>query len=479
MTGCNPGKHGIFDFQGHDRQKRETYFVNATSLRVPTLWQILSEHGRRVAVVDLPVTYPPPPINGVLISGLMTPNRETIFTHPPALRNELKARLGYEWPLLHEEEERGSFQGDFAGFLEQMHLFISSRIEAMLHLLEKEAWDFTFLQFQCVDFLQHPFWKYLEATHPAFHLDRHQEVIRQFFIPLDEALGRLLTAARRSMGEETLMVVLSDHGFQRHCVRVELNHWLHQEGFLAPQIQARTLWMRWAETIRKLDVLELRKKLIHKSRQKAMARSLRKQCIDHERSLAYAISSFWGYLYLNPQASPRDLRRLEDKLREWRDPQDGTKIVKSIFRREQLYHGQALDRLPDLILEPAPGYTFSSKTYFRDGRLFSPVITDDFHVGTHEREGIFVVAGPEVRNAEPWLRAEADLQDMMPTLLHWMELPVPGYCDGQIRHEWFDHAEVLPRVVYDDSAREIAGEVRLSESEQSEIERRLKTLGYM
>lgn len=479
MTGCNPGKHGVFDFMAYDPHTHHTHFVNATSLRAPTLWQVLSELGKRVAVVDMPVTYPPPEINGVVVSGLMTPSRQSTFTYPANALAEIEQHLGCAWPLLKEEEERGGLHDDFDGFLKLMQRFLQSRTEAMLFLLKKEPWDFAFLQWQCVDFLQHPLWKFLEEKHPAFSRARYEQVVQQFFVPLDEALGRLVAAAKKQLGENTLFVIVSDHGFQRHTTRVELNHWLHAHGFLAPATHGRTSWMRWAEVIRKADVFHLRKRWLPKSRRNALGNKLRAQRIDHERSRFFAVSSFWGYIYLGAHATPYDVQALEAKLKAWRDPQTEQPVVKKIHRREDCFAGEALARLPQLIVEPMPGYTFSSKTYFNSGNVFLPVSEADFQQGTHAREGIFVLAGPEIERSALCAAPEAHLQDLMPTLLHWLGLPIPHYCDGRVREEWFTPAQREHEVVYANTKLELKEEVELNAAEQGEIEKHLQALGYL
>ena len=478
MTGCNPGRHGIFDFQGYDRSTHQAFYVNATSLRVPTLWEWLSRHGKRAAVVDLPVTYPPPAINGVVISGLMTPGREATFTHPAHLLQEVERHLGYEWPLLKEEDESGRAHADFTAFLQTMRRFLDSRVQTMLFLLQREKWDFAFLQLQCLDFLQHPLWKFLELSHPDFQSTRHQEVVRQFFAPLDEALGRLCEAATAAMGEGVLIAVLSDHGFQRHGKRAELNHWLQAHGFLAPAQSHRASWTRWAELIRKLDVFKWRSKLLQKSQRQALGNVLRAHRIDHQRSRFFAVSSFWGYLYSGPQTTEQDSIALEKQLLGWRDPENGQPVVRRVCQQRECYSGPALERLPDLIVEPMPGYTFSSKTYFNRGHLLTPVTKNDFHTGTHASEGIYLLAGSSVEASELSQGPEAHLQDMMPSLLHAMSLPVPAHCDGRVRLEWFDTA-ATQTVLFDEAEFEPGSEIRLSESEQQEVERRLKMLGYV
>ncbi len=480
MTGCNPGKHGIFDFQGYDRQREAPFIVNATNLRVPTLWQNLSDSGLRVAIVDLPMTYPPPRVNGALISGLLTPNRQANFTQPAGLRDEIERHLGYSWPLLQEEEDRGISYADFNSFLELMQRFVRSRGEAMLYLLRREAWDFAFIQFQSVDFLQHPFWKFLDPSHPAYSPAHYQKVAIDFYALLDEMLGKLLTAVDKSMGAATLRVVVSDHGFQRHRTRAELNHWLYENGFLVPQTSPRNSWRYWAEWIRQLDVLQLRKRLLGKTKRMALSRHLNQHGIDRRQSCAWAFSSFWGYLYFGPRITSHDKKRLENLLRAWRDPETGTPIVRCVYEAATIYHGAARDRMPDLIIEPTPGYTFASKTYFHSHKVLIPVEADDFHTGTHAREGIYVLAGPGVRKMKNGhLPPPASLQDMAPTFLHWLEQPIPAHMDGVVQTDWFE-AHIRDRVQPPASGSfAISAEQALSETEEQDIKARLHALGYL
>lgn len=80
-TGKNPGKHSVFDFIRPLGGQFD--LVNATSIKARTLWQILSDAGRRVGVVNVPVTYPPAPLNGFIVSGLPSPKTAEI-TYPLA-----------------------------------------------------------------------------------------------------------------------------------------------------------------------------------------------------------------------------------------------------------------------------------------------------------------------------------------------------------------------------------------------------------
>ena len=80
VTGVNPGKHGVFDFAMQRAGDYGITVVNSTSLRARPLWAILSEQGRRVGMVNVPVTYPPQPVNGVMVTCMLTPSLASRFT---------------------------------------------------------------------------------------------------------------------------------------------------------------------------------------------------------------------------------------------------------------------------------------------------------------------------------------------------------------------------------------------------------------
>ncbi len=96
FTGCNPGKTGIFDFQKTDPASGELLIETATHRRAQPIWMLLSDVGKRVAVMNVPMTYPPDPVRGEMISGFPFPSGDVNITYPPELQREaqgLPARL--------------------------------------------------------------------------------------------------------------------------------------------------------------------------------------------------------------------------------------------------------------------------------------------------------------------------------------------------------------------------------------------------
>jgi len=97
MTGKNPGKHGIFDFikiTGADMGRR---VISYNDIEERTLWSILSDAGKKVIVINFPITYPPPKVEGFLVSGMMTPLQANRFTYPASFQEEIKNRRLQLW----------------------------------------------------------------------------------------------------------------------------------------------------------------------------------------------------------------------------------------------------------------------------------------------------------------------------------------------------------------------------------------------
>ena len=87
MTGNNPSKHGVFGFTQFDPADNRVKLTNARDIKSKTLWQVLSEKGKRSIVVNLPYTTPPYPINGILVNGWDSPPRN--FTFPEDLTDKI------------------------------------------------------------------------------------------------------------------------------------------------------------------------------------------------------------------------------------------------------------------------------------------------------------------------------------------------------------------------------------------------------
>jgi len=225
VTGVNPGRHGIFDFTEVVPGECAIRFTNSSYRRAPALWNALSEQGKRCCVVSVPGTYPPEPVNGIMISGFDSPVATSVdasFVYPRELYPEVRG-----WRFA-DFQESDIGPGWHARALELLLAKIEDKERITLRLLDREPWDFFMAVFGESDTVSHHFWLFHDPQSPR-HRAGFETAIRQVYERLDETLGKVLERA----GTDTIVGVVSDHGFGGAGTGVvHLNNWLAERGHL-------------------------------------------------------------------------------------------------------------------------------------------------------------------------------------------------------------------------------------------------------
>ena len=135
---------------------------------------------------------------------------------------------------------------DEEAFLKQAYLIHEERERMFFDALEKTRRGVVVCVFDITDRLQHMFWRYLEADHPANSgkdVHRHRDAIRDLYKKMDDLVGRVL----ETLPEDTVLMVMSDHGFKSFKRGVNLNTWLHQNGYLA--VKDRPTGREWFQDV--------------------------------------------------------------------------------------------------------------------------------------------------------------------------------------------------------------------------------------
>lgn len=498
MTGKRPGKHGVYHFiklfdDGTPQAERE--LVNANSIKAPALWDILGHHDREVVVVNVPLTYPPRPVNGVMVTGLLTPRNASVFTYPPELSQQITEykfdldRFADKKPFVDDID--GEITAPTMQLVNEFSEMLEMRRGVTLSLMREQAWDFFMVVFMGTDRMGHYLWDYQAGTAPKDPASQELcNAVRDYYIRLDEIVGELVAEA----GAGTNTLIMSDHGMgPKHTRRLHINNWLREQGWLVNKQAQATLsnpdqWVTRLGLPRdKVGRLVTRMPGVGKSKLVKRAADASAAQIDTQNSTAYAIPIF-NHIFgirLNVPPQERDTRadELTHALKQITDPQTARQLVEEVIRGADYFQGPYTANIPDLVVFLNPDYGAG----FRLGRFSSHVteLQELVRQGKHRMEGIFIANGPSIQAiAEPL--SNLYIEDIAPTTLALMDLPVPDDMDGRVLTEVFTtnfRALYPPR--YDASPgfwrtdTQTDFDSGMSEEDEAEIRERLAALGYL
>jgi predicted AlkP superfamily phosphohydrolase/phosphomutase len=360
MTGKNPGEHGIFGFTDRKPGSWDLYFPNYAHLKEEPFWDRLGRQGKRCCVINVPGTYPARPLNGVLVSGFVAPSLERA-TYPREAFEYLNTS-GYRIDV-----DAAKARESLDLLLEDLHETTERRREAILHFLKTEQWDFFMGVFTGTDRLHHFLWKQYAEGDPVYA----REFIR-FYQRLDEIIGEITSG----LGDDTALLMMSDHGFCSLQRQVYLNHLLHEEGLLS---------FKNDEPVTIADV-------------------------DPGRTRAYCMDPGRIYLSLKGRepegtVSPGEeyealIGRIVEMVSNLTDPETGEVIVDRVVRGRDLFQGAHAGLGPDLVAVPRRGFDFKgmvSRGALTDTGIFSGMHTHDDAM-LYTGAGVPVIKEPHIRN---------------------------------------------------------------------------------
>ncbi len=213
MTGKNPAKHGLYDFFIKKKNSYEEIPINADMRDGKAIWDILSENGHKVLVLNVPTTYPPSKVNGVLVSCFLTPSGKRDFIYPPFLLDEIEGKFG-KYPL-YTKTPGAIFnlsEKVIGRLLKESMEILSYKIKVLDYLEEKYQSDFIMLHIWETDRIQHDFWHIIDPNHPRYpgkEAEDYKKRIIDYYHKIDEEIGKLI----EKVGKEAAIFIMSDHGF--------------------------------------------------------------------------------------------------------------------------------------------------------------------------------------------------------------------------------------------------------------------------
>ncbi|MBN1317292.1 MAG: alkaline phosphatase family protein [Anaerolineales bacterium] len=491
QTGNNPAKTNIFDFIY--RQPGTYAFSPVSTVRRagPTLWQLASQAGKRVGVMNMPMTYPVEPVNGYIISGFMTP--ATAKDYGPA---DLLAELKREAGKYHIYPSVTYSPGHHDKFITHCRRLLDHRTRCALYLMEQHPVDLMAVVFFDTDRILHQLWHLLDPSHP-WRSDREDlsAPVEGYFRHLDDSVRQLVEAA----GNNTLVMILSDHGMGAAHQFIVLNNWLMQVGLLKLENTAWTRTRQWLfnhnfnlrnvhKTIWKMGLAHHAEYSLGYFAERLVNRLfLSFRDVDWSRTMAYSYGRHLGSIYLNVKnrephgiINPgREYEQIREQIiqlsQEMVDPASGRPVIGRVLRREEIYHGPYLDQAPDLILYPAAETDiFFGLADFGYNRTIDTIYR---YSGMHREKGLLILSGKGVQTGT--LINGARIIDMAPTILYALGLGVPPEMDGRVLKSAL--AVMSRQVDYQAVTDTTAGQKRAdgyTRREENEIIRHLKDLNY-
>ncbi|GMW00758.1 MAG: hypothetical protein AMXMBFR84_18950 [Candidatus Hydrogenedentota bacterium] len=467
VTGVNPGKHGIFDFTTLVRGEHRLKFINSSHRRAPAVWNILSAAGKRVAVIGVPGTYPPEPINGIMVSGFDSPVATSVdrgCVYPPDRFDEVR-----HWRFADFQESHIG-PGWHAKALEKLHAKINDKEAILVRLLQQEPWDFFMTVFGESDTVAHHFWLFHDPDSPR-HLPGFEHSIRGIYERLDTAVGRLMASA----GSGTTVMVVSDHGFGGSGTGVvHMNNWLAENGYLhfAPgrdsvlkKVALRAIPTRWRGALfRRMEgvatLAESRSRFagIDWARTTAWSEEL-----NYFPTVRVNVQGRDPYGLVPPEEYDDFCNTLCKDLMTW-------EAVAKAYRNDAIYHGPYVREAPDIIVELAleNGYSHSCLRK-RGGPPFRRLENRELFggkergmTGNHRPMGVFF-------SSRQTPCGYATLEDIAPSVLAEIGIAGPD----------MDGTSLFAAYTPSEDCAFAAAPAAYSPDQERQIEQRLRDLGYL
>ncbi len=428
VTGVNPGKHGIYGFlnTSNPGASDEPVFNTSRDRGFRPVWAVLGDYDRTSSIINIPLSSPADSLKGLMIAGFphASDNKDSYY-YPESLGSVLGDYTfdAFRVTCAKNREDR---------FLTKMQAIASKRLHLGLELFERDDWDLYWLVFTFPDRYQHYLWKYMDESHPMYDPINgpvYGDKILEAYIQADRYVDEFL----KRMGEDDLLILMSDHGFGHLYYTINTNNFI----------------------------------------QRTLGTTDNVHCAD-----------FFGGKFLidveGPGAEERYLsirNRLVEGLRSLKDPVRGDAIIDSIYLKEEIYSGPYVSTAPDIMCFERPGYLLFSLPVTPDLRLIDAgPQPDKGFSGFHRRRGTLGMMGKHVK---PGSSGDARIVDIAAMIFSYLGVPAPAELDGKVPIALFkDESTGIMRLVKSDEPGYQRPTV-LANQDSEKMESQLRAVGYI
>ena len=450
LTGKNPGKIGYIHFFARDPNSYEFKIVQPKIEPLNPLWKLLKIGKDSKNVLLWIPTIPRDKYMDIYLPGEFVFGKVRLSALEKKLQECIK--VNDPPPSKHDVE-----------YILWWTKYSEKQLDAIKRIImtdeEDYPWDFIIGVIYSSDHINHLFWKYIDAAHPNYQERRDiYDAIKRYYTSIDAKLGKIVEVCQK---KKFFLFIVSDHGHGPLKWRVNLNRWLINCGYMkiASFGSKRVSSKLFHYFIRKLAsnaiIYRIYKKMptvikeLIAEKIKPPTR-IKTDGIDWNETRAY----FAGYNGININLKGREpkgivdqteypklLNELKEKLNALSDSETKESIVEKVWTKYELYSGDRLEYLPDLIIQYKNESLYESalgfdEPFLTNAPLFYPVDVSS----AHRRNGIFLAYGPSIKHGE---KIDIKIYDLTPTILHIFGLPIPSDIDGEVVLEIFEKDSII------------------------------------
>jgi len=398
-TGKDAGRLGLYGFRHRTGYAYDKMWIaTSQAFKEPAIWDYVGDNGGQSVLVSIPPSYPPRKVPGHLIGCFITPDADKEYTYPASLKAEIESKFGpYRFDVAFRTEDRDEI-------LREIRAMTEKRFEVIEYLMAAKPWSlFMFVEIG-VDRIQHAFWKYFDPAHHLYEPgNRFENAIPDYYRLLDRKIASLLAKA----GEDTIILVISDHGAKRMKGAFCVNEWLIEQGDLVlKQASAR-------------------------------GASIEKTPVDWGRTKAWGWGGYYARIFFNVEGrEPQGIIKPEDyekereamirRLLAVRGPKGEAWETRVIKPNE--YYDEVRGDYPDLMVYFDDLYWRSAGTLGWGTKylLENDTGPDD---AVHAQEGMYILYDPRDTTGRA---RDIDITDVAPTVLAKLGIPVPSDMKGKV-----------------------------------------------
>jgi len=404
LSSKDPGVLGFYGFRNRaDYSYNRMNIATGNAIHEPRVWDILGEAGKTSVVIGVPQTYPVKPLRGYLISSFLTPNTDRQYTFPNELRYEIDrvldgATYDVDVPEFRTEDK------DF--LLRQIQEMTEKRFQVIKYLIREKPWDFFMFVEIGLDRIHHGMWKFWDPGHLKHEPgNRYEDAIPAYYRYLDRELGQIL----EMLDNDTIVMVVSDHGGQAMEGGLAINEWLRQEGLLVLKDEPLYAGLVPFEKVE----------------------------VDWERTTVWGAGGYYGRIFMNVKGReplgriPADeYEKTRDELKERIEAipnHEGKSMDTVAFKPEDLYR-EVRNIAPDLMV-------YLGNLRWRSVGSFGlpDVYTFENDTGpddaNHAQDGVFILWDP--RRDHGGIHVDGlQAMDVAPTILETMGVRAPPDMQG-------------------------------------------------